>query len=117
MVSGTCGNVTGWWLLGAGPGVFPHLYGADNALRCVALEDVAFADARAVGDALLPSTAQTPPGYLAFAVDSYLSVWNALAEAGVMPRAVERYRKALAKADRKAQHPGAMPSPRSLRTG
>ena len=99
------------------PGVFPHLYGADDDLRCVALEDVAFADARAVGDALLPSTTQTPPGYLAFAVDSYLSVWNALAEAGVMPRAVERYRKALAKADRKAQHPGAMPSPALAENG
>lgn len=99
------------------PGVFPHLYGADDDLRCVALEDVAFADARAVGDALLLSTTQTPPGYLAFAVDSYLSVWNALAEAGVMPRAVERYRKALAKADRKAQHPGAMPSPALAENG
>ena len=99
------------------PGVFPHLYDADDDLRCVALEDVAFADARAVGDALLPSTTQTPPGYLAFAVDSYLSVWNALAEAGVMPRAVERYRKALAKADRKAQHPGAMPSPALAENG
>lgn len=93
------------------PGIFPRLYGADDELRSIAVEDVSFTDSRSVGEALLPGTAQTPPGYLSFAVDSYLSVWNTLANAGVMTETVEQYRKALAKADRKAQYPGALPSP------
>ena len=78
------------------PGLFPRFYGADAELRVIALEDVSAGTAEdeqySVAHALTEGTEQ-------------------LARAGIMGEAVESYRANLARADRKAQFPGAIASP------
>lgn len=93
------------------PGLFPQLYGADPELRVLALEDVSAGTVEgeqySVAHALLEGTEQQALD----ALNYYIEAYRALAASGIMGEAVEDYRLNLARADRKAQFPGAIASP------
>lgn len=93
------------------PGLFPQLYGADPELRVLALEDVSAGTVEgeqySVAHALLEGTEQQALDALSYYIEAYRS----LAASGIMGEAVEDYRLNLARADRKAQFPGAIASP------
>lgn len=93
------------------PGLFPQLYGADPELRVLALEDVSAGTVEgeqySVAHALLEGTEQQALD----ALNYYIEVYRSLAASGIMGEAVEDYRLNLARADRKAQFPGAIASP------
>lgn len=93
------------------PGLFPQLYGADPELRVLALEDVSAGTAEgeqySVAHALLEGTEQQALD----ALNYYTEAYRSLAASGIMGEAVEDYRLNLARADRKAQFPGAIASP------
>lgn len=93
------------------PGLFPLLYGADPELRVLALEDVSAGTVEgeqySVAHALLEGTEQQALD----ALNYYIEAYRALAASGIMGEAVEDYRLNLARADRKAQFPGAIASP------
>ena len=93
------------------PGLFPRLYGADPELRVLALEDVSAGTVEgeqySVAHALLEGTEQQALD----ALNYYIEAYRALAASGIMGEAVEDYRLNLARADRKAQFPGAIASP------
>ena len=93
------------------PGLFPQLYGADPELRVLALEDVSAGTVEgeqySIAHALLEGTEQQALD----ALNYYIEAYRALAASGIMGEAVEDYRLNLARADRKAQFPGAIASP------
>ena len=93
------------------PGLFPQLYGADPELRVLALEDVSAGTVEgeqySLAHALLEGTEQQ----VLDALNYYIEAYRALAASGIMGEAVEDYRLNLARADRKAQFPGAIASP------
>ena len=93
------------------PGLFPQLYGTDPELRVLALEDVSAGTVEgeqySVAHALLEGTEQQALD----ALNYYIEAYRALAASGIMGEAVEDYRLNLARADRKAQFPGAIASP------
>ena len=93
------------------PGLFPQLYGADPELRVLALEDVSAGTVEgeqySVTHALLEGTEQQALD----ALNYYIEAYRCLAASGIMGEAVEDYRLNLARADRKAQFPGAIASP------
>lgn len=93
------------------PGLFPRLYGADAELRVLALEDVSAGTVEgeqySVAHTLLEGTEQQALD----ALNYYIEAYRALAASGIMGEAVEDYRLNLARADRKAQFPGAIASP------
>ena len=93
------------------PGLFPQLYGADPELRVLALEDVSAGTVEgeqySVAHALLEGIGQQALD----ALNYYIEAYRALAASGIMGEAVEDYRLNLARADRKAQFPGAIASP------
>ena len=93
------------------PGLFPRLYGADAELRVLALEDVSAGTVEgeqySVAHALLEGTEQQALD----ALNYYIEAYRSLAASGIMGEAVEDYRLNLARADRKAQFPGAIASP------
>ena len=93
------------------PGLFPQLYGADPELRVLALEDVSAgtveSEQYSVAHALLEGTEQQALD----ALNYYIEAYRCLAASGIMGEAVEDYRLNLARADRKAQFPGAIASP------
>ena len=93
------------------PGLFPQLYGADPELRVLALEVVSAGTVEgeqySVAHALLEGTEQQALD----ALNYYIEAYRALAASGIMGEAVEDYRLNLARADRKAQFPGAIASP------
>ena len=93
------------------PGLFPQLYGADAELRVLALEDVSAGTVEgeqySVAHALLEGTEEQALDALSYYIEAYRS----LAASGIMGEAVEDYRLNLARADRKAQFPGAIASP------
>lgn len=93
------------------PGLFPQLYGADPELRVLALEDVSAGTVEgeqySVAHALLEGTEQQALDTLNY----YIEAYRCLAASGIMGEAVEDYRLNLARADRKAQFPGAIASP------
>lgn len=93
------------------PGLFPQLYGADPELRVLALEDVSAGTVEgeqySVAHALLEGTEQQALD----ALNYYIEAYRSLAASGIMGEAVEDYRLNLARADRKAQFPGAIASP------
>ena len=93
------------------PGLFPQLYGADPELRVLALEDVSAGTVEgeqySVAHALLEGTEQQALD----ALNYYIEAYRALAASGIMGETVEDYRLNLARADRKAQFPGAIASP------
>ena len=93
------------------PGLFPQLYGADSELRVLALEDVSAGTVEgeqySVAHALLEGTEQQALD----ALNYYIEAYRSLAASGIMGEAVEDYRLSLARADRKAQFPGAIASP------
>lgn len=93
------------------PGLFPQLYGADPELRVLALEDVSAGTVEgeqySVAHSLLEGTEQQALDALSYYIEAYRS----LAASGIMGEAVEDYRLNLARADRKAQFPGAIASP------
>ena len=93
------------------PGLFPQLYGADAELRVLALEDVSAGTVEgeqySVAHALLEGTEQQALD----ALNYYIEAYRSLAASGIMGEAVEDYRLNLARADRKAQFPGAIASP------
>lgn len=93
------------------PGLFPRLYGADPELRVLALEDVSAGTVEgeqySVAHALLEGTEQQALD----ALNYYIEAYRSLAASGIMGEAVEDYRLNLARADRKAQFPGAIASP------
>ena len=93
------------------PGLFPRLYGADPELRVLALEDVSAGTVEgeqySVAHALLEGTEQQALD----ALNYYIEAYRSLATSGIMGEAVEDYRLNLARADRKAQFPGAIASP------
>ena len=93
------------------PGLFPQLYGADPELRVLALEDVSAGTVEgeqySVAHALLEGTDQQALD----ALNYYIEAYRCLAASGIMGEAVEDYRLNLARADRKAQFPGAIASP------
>ena len=93
------------------PSLFPQLYGADPELRVLALEDVSAGtiegEQYSVAHALLEGTEQQALD----ALNYYIEAYRALAASGIMGEAVEDYRLNLARADRKAQFPGAIASP------
>lgn len=93
------------------PGLFPQLYGADPELRVLALEDVSAGTVEgeqySVAHALLEGTNQQALD----ALNYYIEAYRCLAASGIMGEAVEDYRLNLARADRKAQFPGAIASP------
>ncbi|WP_315328199.1 hemin ABC transporter substrate-binding protein [Rothia mucilaginosa] len=93
------------------PGLFPQLYGADPELRVLALEDVSAGTVEgeqySVTHALLEGTEQQALD----ALNYYIEAYHSLAASGIMGEAVEDYRLNLARADRKAQFPGAIASP------
>lgn len=93
------------------PGLFPQLYGADPELRVLALEDVSAGTVEgeqySVAHALLEGTEQQALD----ALNYYIEAYRCLATSGIMGEAVEDYRLNLARADRKAQFPGAIASP------
>lgn len=93
------------------PGLFPRFYGADAELRVIALEDVSAGTAEgeqySVAHALLEGTEQQALD----ALNYYIEAYRSLAASGIMGEAVEDYRLNLARADRKAQFPGAIASP------
>ena len=93
------------------PGLFPRFYGADAELRVIALEDVSAGTAEgeqySVAHALTEGTKEQALN----ALDYYVGAYRSLARAGIMGEAVESYRANLARADRKAQFPGAIASP------
>lgn len=93
------------------PGLFPQLYGADSELRVLALEDVSAGTVEgeqySVAHALLEGTEQQALD----ALNYYIEAYRCLAASGIMGEAVEDYRLNLARADRKAQFPGAIASP------
>ena len=93
------------------PGLFPQLYGADSELRVLALEDVSAGTVEgeqySVAHALLEGTEQQALD----ALNYYIEAYRSLAASGIMGEAVEDYRLNLARADRKAQFPGAIASP------
>lgn len=93
------------------PGLFPQLYGADPELRVLALEDVSAGTVEgeqySVAHALLEGTEQQALD----ALNYYIEAYRALAASGIMGEGVEDYRLNLARADRKAQFPGAIASP------
>lgn len=93
------------------PGLFPRLYGADTELRVLALEDVSTGTVEgeqySVAHALLEGTEQQALD----ALNYYIEAYRSLAASGIMGEAVEDYRLNLARADRKAQFPGAIASP------
>lgn len=93
------------------PGLFPRFYGADPELRVLALEDVSAGTAEgeqySVAHALLEGTEQQALD----ALNYYIEAYHSLAASGIMGEAVEDYRLNLARADRKAQFPGAIASP------
>lgn len=93
------------------PGLFPQLYGADPELRVLALEDVSAGTVEgeqySVTHALLEGTKQQALD----ALNYYIEAYRSLAASGIMGEAVEDYRLNLARADRKAQFPGAIASP------
>lgn len=93
------------------PDLFPQLYGADPELRVLALEDVSAGTAEgeqySVAHALLEGTEQQALD----ALNYYTEAYRSLAASGIMGEAVEDYRLNLARADRKAQFPGAIASP------
>ena len=93
------------------PGLFPQLYGADPELRVLALEDVSAGTVEgeqySVAHALLEGAEQQALD----ALNYYIEAYRSLAASGIMGEAVEDYRLNLARADRKAQFPGAIASP------
>ena len=93
------------------PGLFPQLYGADPELRVLALEDVSAGTVEgeqySVAHTLLEGTEQQALD----ALNYYIEAYRSLAASGIMGEAVEDYRLNLARADRKAQFPGAIASP------
>jgi len=93
------------------PDLFPQLYGADPELRVLALEDVSAGTVEgeqySVTHALLEGTEQQALD----ALNYYIEAYHSLAASGIMGEAVEDYRLNLARADRKAQFPGAIASP------
>lgn len=93
------------------PDLFPQLYGADPELRVLALEDVSAGTVEgeqySVAHALLEGTEQQALD----ALNYYIEAYRSLAASGIMGEAVEDYRLNLARADRKAQFPGAIASP------
>ena len=93
------------------PGLFPQLYGADSELRVLALEDMSAGTVEgeqySVAHALLEGTEQQALD----ALNYYIEAYRSLAASGIMGEAVEDYRLNLARADRKAQFPGAIASP------
>ena len=93
------------------PGLFPQLYGADPELRVLVLEDVSAGTVEgeqySVAHALLEGTEQQALD----ALNYYIEAYHSLAASGIMGEAVEDYRLNLARADRKAQFPGAIASP------
>lgn len=93
------------------PDLFPQLYGADPELRVLALEDVSAGTVEgeqySVAHALLEGTEQQALD----ALNYYIEAYRCLAASGIMGEAVEDYRLNLARADRKAQFPGAIASP------
>lgn len=93
------------------PGLFPQLYGADPELRVLALEDVSAGTVEgeqySIAHALLEGTEQQALD----ALNYYIEAYRCLAASGIMGEAVEDYRLNLARADRKAQFPGAIASP------
>ena len=93
------------------PGLFPQLYGADAELRVLALEDVSAGTVEgeqySVAHALLEGTEEQALD----ALNYYIEAYRSLAASGIMGEAVEDYRLNLARADRKAQFPGAIASP------
>lgn len=93
------------------PGLFPQLYGADPELRVLALEDVSAGTVEgeqySVAYALLEGTEEQALD----ALNYYIEAYRSLAASGIMGEAVEDYRLNLARADRKAQFPGAIASP------
>ena len=93
------------------PGLFPRLYGADPELRVLALEDVSAGTVEgeqySVAYALLEGTEHQALD----ALNYYIEAYRCLAASGIMGDAVEDYRLNLARADRKAQFPGAIASP------
>ena len=93
------------------PGLFPQLYGADAELRVLALEDVSAGTVEgeqySVAHALLEGIEQQALD----ALNYYIEAYRSLAASGIMGEAVEDYRLNLARADRKAQFPGAIASP------
>lgn len=93
------------------PGLFPRFYGADAELRVIALEDVSAGTAEdeqySVAHALTEGTEQQALD----ALNYYIEAYRSLGASGIMGEAVESYRANLARADRKAQFPGAIASP------
>lgn len=93
------------------PGLFPRFYGADAELRVIALEDVSAGTAEgeqySVAHALTEGTEQQALD----ALNYYIEAYRSLGASGIMGEAVEDYRLNLARADRKAQFPGAIASP------
>lgn len=93
------------------PGLFPQLYGADPELRVLALEDVSAGTVEgeqySVAHALLEGTEEQALD----ALNYYIEAYRSLAASSIMGEAVEDYRLNLARADRKAQFPGAIASP------
>ncbi len=93
------------------PGLFPTFYGADTELRVIAIEDVSAGTADgeqySVAHALLEGSEEQALQAMGY----YVQAYSSMARAGIMGEAVETYRTNLARADRKAQYPGAIASP------
>ena len=101
------------------PDIYPALYGVDDDLRCLALEDVAFEGSVPVANSLIADTSTQlfNQNNTARAFAAYAAVWGEFARQGIFDDTVDQYRASLAKADRRAQFPGAMPSPKLAEKG
>ena len=93
------------------PGLFPQLYGADPELRVLALEDVSAGTVEGEQDSVAHALLEGTEQQALDALNYYIEAYRALAASGIMGEAVEDYRLNLARADRKAQFPGAIASP------
>lgn len=101
------------------PDIYPALYGVDDDLRCLALEDVVFEGSVPVANSLIADTSTQlfNQNNTARAFAAYAAVWGEFAQQGIFDDTVDQYRASLAKADRRAQFPGAMPSPKLAEKG
>ncbi len=100
------------------PDIYPALYGVDDDLRCLALEDVAFEGSVPVANSLIADTSTQlfNQNNTARAFAAYAAVWGEFARQGIFDDTVDQYRASLAKADRRAQFPGQCP-PETCREG
>ena len=101
------------------PDIYPALYGVDDDLRCLALEDVVFEGAVPVANSLIADTSTQlfNQNNTARAFAAYAAVWGEFARQGIFDDTIDQYRASLAKADRRTQFPGAMPSPKLAEKG